>query len=272
MAFGKKKVEINYNQANVAMLAADALKKSRAVRVRLALRLTFDTPLLMQRWTTKAVRQMLGKMVGMPEPKVSKDLTKDFEESYYRNTNGEPVIPCRVIKAAIVSGAIATGDVVTKADLKRSLRVIGWTAPVVFKGAKTMSTMIVRNSGGQPDVRARAEFPVGSTVDILVEFGVPLTPDKVMAAIEASGVAIGIGEWRPENGGELGTFHVDILKNDKAAHDRIIKATSVPEDEFVIPPEMLRTLESIPVEKLSDSARKVRSLADHIGKQKRTGT
>jgi hypothetical protein len=197
----------------------------------------------------------------MPEPKVSKDLTKDFEESWYRNVNGDPVIPCRAIKAAIVEAAPATGNVVTKADLKRSLRVVGFTAPLKFEGEKEMDVKIVRNSNGSPDVRSRAQFPAGSTVDVVVEFGTPLTPDKVMSAVQAAGLCIGIGEWRPEKGGELGTFSVELLENDNATIDRILKANSVPEDEFKIPEAMLRAFSTIPEEKLPDVGRKVRAVA-----------
>ena len=268
MAFGRKKEVINYNQSNVAMLATEALAKSRAIHVQLAMRLTFQTPILMQRWTTKAVRQMLGKMVGTPEPRVNKDLTRDYDESWYRNTDGVPVIPCRTIKACIVEGAVATNGVVSKADLKRSLRVVGSTAPIKLAGDKTMQVHIVRNDSGTPDVRARAQFPEGCSVDIVVQFGAPLTPDKVMSAIDAAGSSIGIGEWRPEKGGELGTFTVEVLKNDKATIDRIIKANSVPEDEFKIPAEMMRAFSAIPDEKLPDSARKVRALSKHIESQK----
>jgi hypothetical protein len=262
MPFGRKKVtgETNYDQTNISTLAADALKKRRNVRVRLAVRLTFDTPILMQRWTTKSVRQMLGNMVGMPQPRMSKNLTQDYEDSWYRNVKGEPIIPCRIIKAALVSaGGPVVGNVVTKADLKRTLRVIGFTAPLRFKGEKEMSIKIVRNDNGKPDVRSRAQFPVGTTCEVVLEFGHPLTPDSIVAALEGAGTAVGIGEFRPESGGELGTFSVEILPSDAKTIDRICRANSVPEDEFVIPPEMLKAFEQIADEKLPDPGRKVRS-------------
>jgi hypothetical protein len=262
MPFGKKKTEgnINYNQSNISTLAADALKNRRNVRVRLAVRLTFTTPILMQRWTTKAIRQMLGNMVGMPQPRMSKDLTADFEDSWYRNLHGEPVIPCRIIKAAIVSaGGPVVGGVVSKADLKRTLRVVGFTAPLKFKGEKEMSIKIVRNDNGKPDVRSRAQFPIGTTCEVVLEFGFPLTPDGIVAALEGAGTAVGIGEFRPESGGELGCFTVEILPSDAKTIDRILRATSVLEDEFRIPTEMLKAFAQLPDSTLPDPAKKVRS-------------
>lgn len=268
MAFGRKKnVEMNYNQSNVSDMAAEALRKMRATRVRLPLRLTLETPLLMQRWTTKAVRKMLGSMVGMPEPKEHKDLTKDFEESWYRNEKGEAALPCRILKAAIVEGAISTNGVVTKADLKRSLRVLGYTTPI-RNGKKEMDVKIVRNSNGQPDIRSRAQFEPGCYMDVVLEFGMPLSPDQVISAVEAAGATIGLCEWRPEKGGDLGTFNLDVLKGDNATIQRILKECSSPEDEFVLPPEMLKAFNAIPTEKLNDGGRKVRALQQHVTSQK----
>jgi hypothetical protein len=268
MGFQKKKAEaMNYSQADVSELASEALRKMRATRVRLPLRFTLETPLLMQRWTTKAVRQMLGNMVGQKQPKTDKDLTKDFEESWYRNEKGVAALPCRIIKACIIEGAISTNGVVTKADLKRSLRVLGYTSPL-HDAEQEMDVRIVRNATGGPDVRSRARFGAGAYFDAVLEFGMPLSPDKVISAVEAAGQTIGLCEWRPEKGGELGTFRVDVLKGDAATINRILKECSIPEEEFVIPPEMLRAFNTIPTEELKDGARKVRALGNHQQAQK----
>lgn len=269
MGFGKKTETVaHYTQQNISELAAEALRKSRSTRVRLALKITFETPLLMQRWTSKAVRKMLGNMVNMPVPQEPKDLTKDFEESWYRNEKGLLVMPCRIIKACIVEGAISTGKTVTKADLKRSLRVLGYATPL-SGGEKKMDVKIVRNATGGPDIRSRAQIPVGTSCEFVLEFGLPLSPDKVMAATEAAGATIGLCEWRPEKGGDLGTFSVEVLPSDERNINRILKTCSSPEDEFVLPPEMLRAFSGIPHEKLSDSARKVKSLIEHQSNQKK---
>lgn len=275
MGFGKKtEAPMNYSQANVSELAAEALRKMRSTRVRLPLRITFATPCLEQRWTSKAVRKMLGNMVGMPQPKEDKDLTKDFEESWYRNERGEPVMPCRIVKACIVEGAISTGKVVTKADLKRGLRVLGYTSPLILpKGQdKKMDVKIVRNATGGPDVRSRAMFPVGTTFDVVLEFGAPLTPDRVIAAVEAGGATIGLCEWRPEKGGDLGTFDIEPLPSDEKTIQKILKACSSPEDEFILPPEMLRAFNAIPEAQLKDGGRKVKALIEHQASQHNGGS
>lgn len=276
MGFGKKKeVATGVEQDNIILLATKALAARRATRVQLPMRLTCATPMLNHRWTQKAVTQMLGKMVGMEIPREPKDLTKEFNESWYRNTKGEPAVPCRVIKAAIIEGAISTGKVVSKAELRRELRVRGYTSPLRFlddKGkqvdVKTLLEMDVRiaaNQGGSPDIRSRALVPQNAYFDVVLEFPKTLSPDKVIAALSAAGDTIGLCDWRPERGGEYGTFTVDVLEQKDI--QRILKENSVPEDEFKIPEQMLRAFNAIPPEKLNDTGRKVKAVTENVRRQ-----
>jgi hypothetical protein len=67
-------------QGNVSTLASQALERMRSERVRLPLLFVSEqgSPMLMQRWTTKAVVQMLMKQVtGVSAPRELKDLTKE---------------------------------------------------------------------------------------------------------------------------------------------------------------------------------------------------
>jgi hypothetical protein len=273
MAFGKKKVIANdVTQENVALRAAEALAKQRAKRFFLAVRLTLESPMLLHRWSTKAINQMLGKMVGKEMPRPPKDLTQEFDESWYRNTDGVPAIPCRIVKACIVEGAIATQGVVSKAQLKRELRVRGFTAPIRNSKGKLLTAKELRmdvriaSNNGTPDVRSRAVVPEGSYFDVTLEFPPTLSPDQIMSALQGAGASIGLCDWRPDKGGEYGTFSVEALSNEHAV-DRVLKECAVPEEEFEIPPELLRAFNTVPTEKLSDSARKVRSLIDHVAGQ-----
>jgi hypothetical protein len=276
MAFGSKKVAATgIDQSNVIKLASEALAARRATRVMLPVRLTCETPILLHRWTEKAVRQMLGKMTGLDMPREPKDLTKEFDESWYRNIEGEPVVPCRVIKACIIEGAISTGKLVSKAELKREMRVRGYTAPLKMKGGKvkdhlTMDVRIAANQGGSPDIRSRALVPAGAWCDVVLDFPKTLSPDKVIAALAAAGETIGLCDWRPERGGEFGVFSVDLLKEGDI--ERILKENTVPEDEFKIPPELLRAFNAIPTEKLKDSGKKVKALLENVASQNGTSS
>ena len=233
----------NVTQSSISTLAAQALRKRDAQLLRLPVRLIGETPILMHRWSQKALLMMLGKMVGIDMPKVAKDLTNDYEQSWYRNVNGVLALPCRIIKASIVEGAIATGKVVSKAELKRSLRVLGYTTPITIPKGKEMypDVSIVRTSGMSkaPDVRARAVIPAGWTADIVLQFPKTLSVDKVISALVGAGNAVGLCDFRMEKGGDFGAFDIEVLES-QADIKRILKACAVPEEQPDIPPEYMR--------------------------------
>lgn len=274
MAFGKKKQVDSgpkVNQANVYELASQALARQHATRVQLGLRVTLVSPMLMHRWGQKAVLQLVGKMVGQDVPRTAKDLTDDYEQSWYRNVNDDLVVPCRIMKESFCSGGgDNVGAIVSKAQLGRELRVLGHTALVVPpKGTpvRTMNVDITRTSTGTPQPTARALVPEGAYFDLVLEFPPTLTPDKVMAACEAAGNVIGIGDWRPEKGGEHGTFTIQPVPSTPKEIGRILKTCMLAEQKFELPIEMLRAFNAIPTEKLNDVERKVRATLTHVNGQ-----
>ena len=266
MAFGKKKsAAVKFDQSNVSMLASDALAKKRTSVVRLAVRCIGETPLLMHRWSQKAILEMVGKMVGQPQPRGSKDMTADYEASWYRNEKGEAAMPCRILKASIVNGAIMTEGVTTKAELKRGLRVLGYCAPIRTKrgGEMRMDNRIASNNGS-PDMRSRAVFPAGYYFDVVLQFSTNITPDKVVAAFEGAGSSIGLCDWRPERGGDYGTFSIKPL--DDSHIERILEECSSPEEEYKIPPEFLQAFTPT-----TDSGKKVAALVEKVNGEAKRG-
>lgn len=263
MAFARKKTDAaTFSQSNASMLATEALRKNQASIVRVAFRVTGETPLLMNRWSNKAINQMVGKMVGLPVPRGPKDLTGEFENSYYRNLEGQLAMPCRIVKAAIVEGAIATGGVTSKAELKRGLRVLGYTSPIKLKtGTKVEIDCRIAQNNGTPDMRSRAVIPAGYSFDVVLQFPTILTPDKVTAAFQGAGFSIGLCDWRPEKGGDFGAFNIEALQDSEQA--RILKACSIPEEEYHIPPEFMRPFHGS-VLPTSDMTRKAIAVATKV--------
>lgn len=279
MAFGKKKnVDQSVTQDTVALKAAEALKNRRKAGLTIAFRATFlDPGVLMHRFGQKAVCELVGKMVGQPVPRGRKDLTAEFEESIYRNAAGEIVIPCRIIKAAIIEGAIATDGVVTKADLKRNLRVLGLTSPVIGPDGQrfqtpTMDCRIAQNFG-TVDMRSRALVPGGCYVDFAVQFNPTLHPDQVVSALEGAGACIGLCDNRPERGGEFGTFEIEVLTEPNAIEDTL-EACKHAELMYEIPVEMRRAfnaaVEDNPTAK-NGAAGKVGALLNDDAKREQAG-
>lgn len=266
MAFGKKKATGPVvQQKDVVTLATQWLAQSRSTEVHLPLRATLTAPCLMNRWKDVDATKMLAKQVGIDLPVQPKDLTLQFEDSWYRNTDGVLAMPLRIMKACILDGTVETKKSVSAAELKRNLRVKGWCAPIHLNGELTMDIRPVRPQSGTSDIRARALVPAGSYWDFVLSFPNDLAVDKVMAAAEAAGAKIGVCEMRPAKGFELGTFQLAPLSERDI--DRVVKACSVPEEMIKIPPELLRAHNAAATAAASDKARKVVALADHQQQQ-----
>jgi hypothetical protein len=122
-----------------------------------------------------------------------------------------------------------------------------------------MDIRLVRNNGGSPDVRARALIPAGYHMDVVLQFSpAMLSIDAVVSAFSAAGATIGLCDFRPARGGECGTFEIQPLQETDVP--RILKESVVPEEGFTIPDQLLTAFNSIPEDKLTDPARKVKSL------------
>ncbi len=261
----------NVDQKQVSLLASRALQQQRSSLLQLPVRIRGETPLLMHRWSQKALLQMLGKMVGIDMPRLSKDLTNDYDESWYRNINDELALPCRIIKASIVEGAITTGKVVSKMELKRNLRVLGYTTPIrLAKDTEMeMNVSIVRTSGMSkaPDVRARAVIPPGWHCDIVLQFPKLLSVDKVVSALTGAGSAIGLCDFRCEKGGDFGCFDIEFFDGNDAKHiKRILKECSIQEDQPDIPPQYLRAFNAVAPEEKKKIVKKVPPMTPHAKK------
>lgn len=63
--------------------------------------------------------------------------------------------------------------------------------------------------GMTTDLRYRPEFTEWSTEIEVTFVKSMLDRESVLSLIEAGGMAVGIGEWRPEKGGDFGTFGID---------------------------------------------------------------
>jgi hypothetical protein len=207
----------------------------------MALRLRGDL-LLVHQWTQKATFEMLATMAGHPVAQLNKDLTKEGEDSAYRNEKGEDVLPCRTIKACFVGGASQTRGAVKAHEFKRHVRVIGHTAPLHWGSIDRCNVEPVKVglwNDRRVDLRARTMYS-NWYCDIIVRFPhVIIGADKVVAAIRASGDCVGLCEKRIEKGFELGGFSVESVATSRI--ESILDANSSPEKRFEIPEILLRS-------------------------------
>lgn len=173
-------------------------------------------PLIVHRFSEKAKLQMLQAMQGVKTPKVAKDPQAEYEASRYRTDDGGDGFPVIAFKAATVSGARLYGKAVTMTQLRQAVffdaplsKVAGNIKLARINGTPNMREDVTRVGNGGTDLRYRAEFLEWSTQLVVTYVPNLLTQESVLGLLEAGGMSVGVGEWRPEKRGDYGTFTLD---------------------------------------------------------------
>ncbi len=171
-------------------------------------------PLLMHKFSEKAKRQMLDNMQGRKSPKLAKDPKAEYEAAFYRTKDGGYGFPAIAFKAATVSASRFYGKSVTMTSLRQFVFINGEPSEdgqqmVRIEGEPSMREDVVRVGMGGTDLRYRPQFLEWSTMLQVTYVTSALTRDSLLSLIDAGGMGVGVGEWRPEKRGDFGTYTVD---------------------------------------------------------------
>lgn len=173
-------------------------------------------PLIVHNFSEKSKRQMLDSQQGRKTPKQIRDPQAEYEAAFYRTKDGFG-FPVTAFKAATVGAARFYGKDVKMTELRQFMFFHGQLsendpqALVEIQGTPRMREDVVRLSGPSrsADLRYRPEFPEWSTTLIVTYVTSSLSRASVLSLIDAGGMGIGVGEWRPEKRGEFGTYKID---------------------------------------------------------------
>lgn len=176
------------------------------------------TPLLVHRFSEKARKQMLDAMQGRKTPRQPKDPEAEYLASLYRLKDGEGYgMPAVAFKSATVDAARFYGKDVTMTALRQFLFFRGepgvdgqMLVPIV--GTPRMREDVVRVGTGT-DLRYRGLFEEWSASLVVTYVTSMLTRDSVVSLIDAGGMGVGTGEWRPSRRGDFGTYEVDETRD-----------------------------------------------------------
>jgi hypothetical protein len=177
------------------------------------------TPLIMQKWSEKALQMMRDKQYGAKaQPKrAPKEPEVDAEAATYRLQDGRAGMPATAFKAAI-SDAARMFEGITMTQLKISIFVEGEGPEqlVAIEGPEETREDTPRNATGVVDLRYRKQFwPWTAVLPITFPTSV-LDIESVLMLVNAAGDG-GVGSWRPSSpkskSGSYGRFAVDT------AHD-----------------------------------------------------
>lgn len=193
--------------------ASVVIPKVQASTLRIYLRGT--SPLIVHKFSQKAKQTMLDNMQGNKQPKQPRDPDADYQASLYLHDDGQPGLPILAFKAATVSAARLFDKSVTMTMLRQALFFTAeWSNAeqvqlVRIEGEHRMREDVVRVGNGGTDLRYRAMFPEWTTSVDVTFVRSQLSRESVLALIDAAGMGVGVGEWRPEKSGDFGCFTVD---------------------------------------------------------------
>lgn len=168
------------------------------------------SPLIQHKWSEKALRQMRekgeGKKTKSREPR---NPEKEAADATYLTTDGKYGLPLLAIKASLISAAHK--DIgIEKTLIRKGIFIKGDSSMIVqMKCNKPIVREDCVTVGmGSADLRYRPQFDNWSA-DLSIEYDADLLqPQDIVNLIDRAGFGVGIGEWRPEKGGEMGRFRV----------------------------------------------------------------
>lgn len=171
------------------------------------------TPLIVHRFSEKAKRQMLDNMQGRKSPKQAKDPQAEYEAAFYRLGDGGYGFPSLAFKAATVGGARFYSGV-TMTALKQFMYLRGEVgddgrALTRIEGDAVMREDVVTVGRNGSDLRYRPQFSEWRATLEVTYVTSALTRGSILSLIDAGGMGVGVGEWRPEKDGDFGTYRVD---------------------------------------------------------------
>lgn len=168
------------------------------------------SPLIMHKWSEKAIKMMLDKqMKKAVKGRETKNPKEDVEACIYRDSDGDVCIPTNMFKQAIVS-AVRNVEGLTMTIVRGALFVIGdKDGNTKLKYSDMVSRQdMVRVGMGSADIRFRPEFRNWET-SFMVDFNPQvISAEQIINLINLAGFSVGICEWRPEKNGDFGRFQV----------------------------------------------------------------
>lgn len=178
------------------------------------------SPLIVHNFSAKSKQQMLDAQQGRRTPKQIRDPQAEYEAAFYRLSAERFGFPITAFKAATIGAARFYGKDVSMTALRQFLFMRGEITDAdpqqlteIF-GESKMREDVVRLGGASrsADLRYRPEFREWSAVLNITYVTSSLSRQSVLSLLDAGGMGIGVGEWRPEKRGEFGTYKIDDEK------------------------------------------------------------
>lgn len=194
----------------VAKAKTESVELKKVTIQRIELRVIGDTSLIMHKFSEKAKKQMLDKMMlKAKKGKEPKNPEQEYLDATYFTTDGKYGFPATAFKAAMVRAAKQMGMVMM--DVKCAMFVEPYDGElVVIEGDPVMREDPVPVGISGYDLRYRPEFLKWSSKFTIKYNPNIVSAEQIVNMLDMAGFGVGVGEWRPEKDGIHGTFHVEV--------------------------------------------------------------
>lgn len=169
------------------------------------------SPLIQHAWSQKALRSLrMTAQERRKQPKVARDPDLEAAGAMY-TIDGKPAFPLLALKASMINAAhkdlgiektLVKKSFFIPADNPDRLIEMECSEPIIRED-------IVRVGMSQTDIRYRPEFQEWK-VNVVAHYDADnLNDGDIVNLVNRAGFGVGVGEWRPEKGGEFGRFVID---------------------------------------------------------------
>ena len=168
------------------------------------------SPMVQHQWSEKAKKAMLDKKQGKKtKNREPCDPETEFIAAAYKTAGGKYAIPATAVKKAIITAAHKDLGI-EKTLVKKSLFVLADETGMIELdcGEPTMRQDVVRVGMGSTDLRYRPEFAEWCVTAEIQYDAENLRTDDIVTLLDRAGFGVGLGEMRPERGGDYGRFRV----------------------------------------------------------------
>ena len=168
------------------------------------------SPLVMHAWSIKGIKQMrMTAIERRKQPKVARDPEGEMDEATYKK-DGKVAFPLLSLKASMI--AAAHKDIGIEKTMVRKAFFLECDNPErlvdLEHSEAVMREDVVRVGVSQTDLRYRPMFEQWKfRVSAIVDYDL-LNESNVVNLVNRAGFSCGVGEMRPERGGEFGRFKV----------------------------------------------------------------
>lgn len=181
-------------------------------------------PLIVHNFSEKSRRQMLEAQQGKKKVKEVRDPRAEYEAAFYRILHDDGTegygFPVTAFKAATTGAARFYDKSITMTALRQFMFMRGVMTKadaqmlVEINGEPEMREDVVRLGGPSrsADLRYRPMFPQWTCTLNVTYVKSSIDRTSILSLIDAGGMGIGVGEWRPERRGEFGTYAIDATR------------------------------------------------------------